>query len=233
MRVKINWLRHLSVLIMTIMIFTLGIFIGGDVEEMRVQNLYTQLQEQDVSYQSIVTESNYIDYMISEKEAGKNVSCQSITGAYYTSIKNLDDSRLKLENYINTANVKEEEYERLKEHYSNIQIDYWIMANKINNLCDANMYPVLYFYADEKKCPGCEDQGVHLSYTKAKLGDNILIFSLDSQKEGPIQLLAQQYDVNSREMPVIVIENQAYGFSKNEEIIKILCEEGLNSTNCN
>lgn len=217
---------------MTIMIFTLGVLIGGDVEELRVQNLYTQLQEQDLSYQNIVTESNYINYIIEEKKGGANISCENIVGAYYTSIKNLDDSRIKLENYINTASVKEEEYQRLKEHYANIQISYWIMGNKINNLCDANMYPILYFYAEEKKCPSCEDQGVHLSYVKKKLGEEVLIFSLDSEKSGIIQLLAQQYGVYNKEPPTIVINEKTYGFTKNEDLIQILCNEGLNSSDC-
>lgn len=218
---------------MTIMIFTMGIFIGGDVEERRVENLYTQLQEQDLSYQQIVTEGNYIDYLASQKEIGTNISCQSLTGAYYTSIEKLDDSRLKLENYINTASVKEEEYQRLKDHYANIQINYWMLANKINNLCpESNMYPILYFYADKEKCPQCEDQGVHLSYVKAKLGDNVLVFSLNVEKQGVIQLLAQQYDVFSRETPVIVIKEKPFGFMNNENIFQILCKEGLENEIC-
>jgi len=217
MRKKINWLRHFAILMLTIMIFSIGVFIGNDVEQKRVESLYTQLQEQDLTYQQIVTEGKYIDYLTTKKESGTNISCESIIGAYHTSIGKLDDSRLKLEKYINTASVKEEEYERLKDHYANLQINYWILANKINTLCDdSNMYPILYFYANEQKCPQCEDQGVHLSYVKAKLNENVLIFSLDIDKLGPIQLLGQQYDVYSRETPIIVINEKSYGYSKNK-----------------
>ncbi len=232
MRKKVNWLRHVGVLFLTVIIFTVGVLIGGDVEQLRVQSLYTQLQQQDLDYQSVVTESNYVDYLVGLKEGGDNVSCELIKGAYYTSISNLDDSRLKLENYINTGSVKEEEFARLKDHYANLQINYWILANKINNFCEGNMNPILYFYAEEKTCPACEDQGTHLSYVKAKMGDDVLVFSLDAQKEGTIQLLAQKYGVYDRELPVIVIDENVYGYMINDQIFENICEGSYKGEVC-
>jgi len=229
MREKLNFLRHASILVLTIIIFTIGVFIGNNVEQMRVNQLYTDLQEQDLMYQNIVTESTYLDYLISLKEQGGNIDCNAIKGNYYTSIINLDDSRLKLEAYINNAKVKEEEYQRLKDHYANLQINYWILANRIDNVCSGNMNPILYFYDEKKKCPACEDEGTHLSYVKAKLTDNVLIFSLDVQKEGAIKLLSQRYGVKEREMPVLVIDEKVYGFSTNNEIFAILCKNGLDN----
>lgn len=234
MREKLNLLRHFSILMLTIIIFTIGIFIGNNVEGLRVEKLYTDLQQQDLAYQNIVTESNYISYIVSLKEQGEDIDCNTIKGNYYTSIANLDDSRLKLEAYINNAKVKEEEYSRLKDHYANLQINYWILANRIDNICDGNMNPVLYFYAEKKKCPACEDQGTHLSYVKAKLKDDVLIFSLDTEKEGAIKLLNQRYEVNQRELPVLVIDEKVYGFSSNDEIFSILCKNGLDNKDvCN
>jgi hypothetical protein len=233
MRKQISWLRHLSILFLTIVIFTIGVLIGGNVEGLRVQNLYTQLQEQDLDYQTLVTESQYIDYIIALKEQGDEVSCELIEGTYYTSIANLDSSRIKLENYINSGSVKTEEFSRLKDHYSNIQINYWILANKVNNLCGSDMNTILYFYADDNVCPECQDQGVHLSYVKQRLADDVLIFSLDSQRGGAIKLLAQKYDINSLGVPAIVIGEEVYGYSSNKEIFDILCDNGLSSSVCN
>ncbi|MCA9486223.1 MAG: hypothetical protein H6500_00420 [Candidatus Woesearchaeota archaeon] len=225
---KINLLRHLSVFLLSILIFTLGIFIGGDVEELRVQSLYTQLQEQDLAYQNVVTEGNFLDYLVSQREAGDpTISCEKLKGSYYTSLSTLEDSRIKLENYINSAKVKDEEYARLKSHYSNVQINYWILAKRISKLCDSSLHTILYFYGDEKICPECEDQGVHLSYVKEKLEDEILIFSLDSQKGGPISLLGQEYSLSSENLPLLVIDDETYSFKTNDEVFSILCENGL------
>lgn len=223
MRKKINKLRHLTILFLTIIIFTIGVLIGGDVEQLRVQNLYTQLQEQDLDYQNLITESNYITYITTLKEQGENISCRNIIGSYYTSILSLDESRIKLENYINTGSVKEEEFQRLKEHYSNIQINYWILANKIQNLCpEQNINVVLFFYEDKVSCPSCEDQGVHLSYIKQILKDDLLVFSLDAQKEGTIKLLKQKYEIDYKEKPVLIINEESFGFSTNQELMNIL-----------
>jgi hypothetical protein len=230
MRKKLSFLRYFMIFAATVLIFILGILIGGDVEQMRVQSLYTQLQEQDLDYQNVLTESNYIDFLVSSKEINNNVSCDLIQGAYYTSIINLDNSREKLESYINVAKVREEEYERLKSHYSNLQINYWVLAKKINSLCDKSMNSILYFYGDKKKCPACEDQGIHLSYVKSKLKDEVLIFSFESESEGVVQILSQRYDVNLRELPVLVINNEIHGFLKNQEIIEVLCSTEYNDS---
>lgn len=223
MREKIKIIRHIAILFLTVIIFSVGVFIGGDIEQLRVQNLYTQLQEQDLDYQNIVTESNYIDYLVSKKEFGENSSCDTIKGAYFSSIDNLDKSRLKLESYINTARVKEEEYQRLRDHYSNLQINYWVMANRISNLCEEEINTILFFFSEDKKiCPECEDQGVHLTYVKQKLKEDVLIFSLDAEDQGPISLVSRNYDVGNRELPVLIINEETFGFKNNEELFNIL-----------
>jgi hypothetical protein len=233
MREKINTLRHLGVLSLTLLIFFLGVFIGGNVEDQRVDSLYNKLQEQDLEYQNIVTESNYLEYLVISAEMNdSSVTCDQVKGSYFTSITNLDDSRIRLEEYINTASVNEEEYFRLKSHYENVQIQYFTLANRISSLCSDDLNTILFFYDEKKTCPECEDQGIILDYVKKVLKDDVLIFSLDIQKKGPIQLLAQTYDAYVSELPVIVINGKTYGFSSYEEIFTILCDQGLENDVC-
>jgi hypothetical protein len=230
MRQKINYIRHLGVLFLTLVIFFLGVLIGGNVEELRVESLYTQLQEQDLEYQSVLTESRYIDYLTSLKEEGQEISCETIKGSFFTSIENLDNSRLKLENYINSGNFQEEEFSRLKEHYGNVQINYWILANRIGNTCEGKLNTLLYFYSDDELCLECEDQGVHITYVKQRLKEDILVFSFDSQSlTGSSNLLAQKYEIKGRESPTLIINEEIYGFKDNSEIFDILCEQGLDA----
>lgn len=224
MKRQINYIRHLSVFVLTIIIFVLGVFIGGSLEDTRINNLYTQLQEQDLLLQNIIAESNYIDYLLSTNS--DSATCDTIIGAYYTSIANLDDSRLKLENYMNTAQVRQEEYLRLRAHYSNVQVNYWVLANRISNLCAQDLNTILYFFSEDRRvCPSCQDQGIHLGYVKQVLRDDVLIFSLDVDNNlGPSHLLKQNFDVNSRELPVLVINDEVYGFLRNQQIFDILNE---------
>lgn len=231
MREKVNHIRHISILFLTIIIFFFGVLIGGNVEDKRIETLYTQLEEQDLAYQNVVTESRYISKLL---ESESNVSCGVIEGAYFTSINNLDDSRLKLEEYINSASVRQEEYYRLQGHYSNLQTTYWILANDILDMCNSSSFEtILYFYDDDTNCPSCQDQGVHLNYIKQVLQDDVLIFSFDIQREGIVKLISQQYDIFNRETPSIVIGEEVYGFSTNEEILNYLCDNDLNNSVCN
>lgn len=222
MRKQISFLRYFAILFLTVLIFVTGILIGGDVEELRVKELYSQLQQQDLNYQIILAESNYLDYLISSGSMD-NESCQQVESLYYTSVAHLEDSRIKLENYINTAKVKEDEYQILKDHYANLQVSYWIIAEKIKSSCqNTSMNTVLYFYGNKKDCPACEDQGVHLTYVKAKLKDDVMMFSFDSKKEGVVALMSSKYDVKYRELPVIVVNDEIYGFSDNDELFSYL-----------
>lgn len=231
MRQKVNILRHVGVLFLTNVIFFLGLFIGNTVEEMRVDTLYSQLQDQDLDYQKMLVESEYIDYLIDTKSKN-NVSCDTIKGAYFTSIQNLGDSTIKLEQYINNANSNEEDYQRIKDYYSNVQVTYWLLAQKIENLCQANLNTVLFFYGDKKKCPSCEDQGVHLTYVKQKLKDDVLIFNFDAEKTGAIKLISQNYQIQGRELPSLIINGKLHRFLTNEELFSVLCEDGLESEVC-
>jgi hypothetical protein len=231
MRQKVNVLRHIGILFLTNIIFFLGLFIGNTVEEMRVDTLYSQLQEQDLDYQKMLVESQYIEYLIDTKTQN-NVSCDTINGAYFTSIQNLGDSTIKLEQYINNANSNEADYQRIKDYYSNVQVTYWLLAQKIENLCASNLNTILFFYGDKKNCPSCEDQGVHLTYVKQKLKDEVLIFSFDAEKSGAIKLISQNYQIQGRELPSLIINGNLHSFSSNKEIFDILCEEGLENEVC-
>jgi hypothetical protein len=232
MRQKVNILRHIGVLLLTNIIFFLGLFIGNSVEELRVDTLYSQLQDQDLDYQKMLVESQYIDYLVDTKTQN-NVSCETIKGAYFTSIQNLGDSTIKLEQYINNANSNEEDYQRIKDYYSNVQVTYWLLAQKIENLCQSNLNTILFFYGDKEKCPSCEDQGVHLTYVKQKLKDEVLIFNFDAEKTGAIKLISQNYQIQGKELPSLIINGKLFGFSTNGELFEILCEDGLENEVCN
>ena len=223
MRRKVNTLRHIGVLFVTGVIFFLGVFIGGHIEDLRVESIYTQLQIQDLEFQTIVTESRYIEYLLLAPENSTNFNCSALKNSYFSSIDNLDVARSSLEHYINLAEENTDQFERLKEHYINLQITYWVLGKRIRSRCGGE-FPsiILYFYGDKKQCPKCEDQGVHLDYIKSKLKEDVLIFSLDRNKKGAVELLSQSYGVYNAPLPSLVINERVYGFLDNEKVLEVL-----------
>ena len=234
MREKINSLRHLGVLFLTVIVFFLGVFISGNVEDLRVESLYNQLQEQDLEYQNIVTESSYIEFLLSQKEKNSTqYSCEQLEKTYFTSIDNLDEARKDLESYISTASKNEEEFSRLESHYANTQINYLMLAQRFSQICKEKINTVVYFYSDDDDiCPSCEDQGVYLTHVKQKLQDKVLVFSFDVNKEGPVQLLKTNYNVSVTSLPRVVVNGEKMGFSTSDEVLNLLCEQGLNDSVC-
>ena len=221
-------------MILVSIIFILGILIGNQVEDLRIQNLYEQYEQTSLETQQVTTEINYLNYLIDLKsENNSDISCSILEDSYITSLRFLDQSRIKLETYLDNADSSvEEEYANLKERYATLQVNYWILADKINNMCDSNFKTILYFYKEQKRCGPCFDQGVYLDYVKKKLNDDVMIFALDSDKQGPVKLLANTYNISFREHPVLVIDEKVYGFSTSDEIFEILCQDNFDNKVC-
>ena len=68
MKRTIQLTRYISILALTILIFSTGILIGSAVETERINFLVEELQEQDISYQNLVAEQNYIEYLLVKKK---------------------------------------------------------------------------------------------------------------------------------------------------------------------
>ncbi len=227
---RISTARYVIVFFLTAIIFSLGIFIGGALEELRVKALYSSLQEQDVEYNDVLTERYYIEYLVNQ--VNKKVDCNFLMDAYRESIRHLDVAREKLDSYMDSSFIQEKQYEMIKGRYADLQINYWLLFKKIKALCPSDSYSILYFYKEGKGCPKCEDQAVHLMYVKQKLQGKLMLFSLDADRDGPNQLLVKRYHLHDREFPVLIINDTVYGYMTNEEIFNLLCRMGLNESLC-
>ena len=81
-------------------------------------------------------------------------------------------------------------------------------------------------------CKAMQSTGIYLDYVKKKMKDDILIFALDGDKEGPTNLLAKTYDLENRQLPVLVIGEEIVEFSDSDEIFEILCKQGIDKKYC-
>lgn len=214
--------KHLYVFLISSIIFLFGVLIGAQVEQLRIESLENRFQEENIKYEEIQAEIDYINFLV-DKETNSNI-CPTLTDSYLESVKNLDDSVFSLENYKSTAEFKKEEYESIKTQYFNLEMRYYILAEKINTLCDNSFDTILYFYGDNKECPECEDQGIYLDYVKKKYQDEVMIFSFDSQSSSDVvKILVTNNNVSIDNLPKIVINgNHTLAFSDSETIEKYL-----------
>lgn len=221
---KISRVKFILVALNTLMIFLVGIFFGQQLERARLDMLYNELSTQNLDYQNLMTEYEYISDLINTRNLD-NVTCSMIENTYYTSISHLDNARIKLENYLNSAEVNQKDYSILRNRYSDVQINYWILGNQIKKACNSGFVTILYFFGNKKVCPECDDQGMYLSYIKQKFGDKVMVFALDSaQKGGPVRLLVNRYEVTNSTLPAVVINDKVYGFLTSDKVQSIICK---------
>ncbi|MFP4402172.1 MAG: hypothetical protein ACLFPL_02975 [Candidatus Nanoarchaeia archaeon] len=220
---EIHKSRHIIVLILTVIIFSLGVLIGSQVEDFRIDNLENQFREESNKFTQIQAEIDYINFLI---ESEDNISCGTLTDSYLTSVEQLDDSVFRLENYQSTATFNQKQYRELQNQYFNLETRYFILAQSINTICPFSFDTILYFYTDDENCPECEDQGVYLDHIKNKYQDDVMIFSFDTQGSSNIvTLLRLNYDIDVFETPTIIINGEEQlGFSSSQTIEEYLFE---------
>lgn len=226
MKRTIQLTRYISILALTILIFSTGILIGSAVETERINFLVEELQEQDISYQNLVAEQNYIEYLLVKKK-NTDVDCQTIEAVYKKSIVNLDLSIAKLTLYQNSADVDNDAFKRIKKQYAHAQLTYWTLGQQLKTTCEIEYDTILFFYDDKDVCPECEDQGLYLDYVKKKLGQNVGIFSFDRNLEGPVGLIKTTYNISQTPSPVIIINEDVLGFSTHDDIFAHMCEKNV------
>ncbi|MDI3544253.1 MAG: hypothetical protein PWQ28_534 [Candidatus Woesearchaeota archaeon] len=218
---RINRRRYFVAFLFTASVFFLGYFFGFLMENTRLDYFQQSYEQQEVGFRSL-----QLQYQLAESNLLKN-QCGAIKELFDIYIKDLENTRERLESYSQESQLKEEEFELMKRKYTISQINFWYIANLLKESCpeQSDFVTILYFYGDEKDCPRCNEQATILDYYKLKLNERLLIFALDSnfEEEPTIQLLMSTYNVSS--LPGLVVDSKTYGFLTKEELGKILCRK--------
>ena len=210
---KFYWKRHLVVLLITMFIFTVGIMIGAILGEQRFEFTKADIEKQQVEYQSLQMQ---LLYLTGQEE--KN--CEVLLNSLERNIYDLENSRVKLENYIQDGS---KDFETVKRDYMLTEIRYWLMAKEAKKVCPSDAVSVLFFYETDDTCGDCSAQGHILTYLKSVFKDRLLVFSLDVNFNEPmVQILKENYGVDS--LPSVIVEDKLFeGLAKKEELINELC----------
>lgn len=213
---KISKRRYIIAFIFSCLIFTIGVFVGNSLSDERVAYLKDIAYKQQLDYQSLEMQSLYI----SSFEL-KNESCLAFRKILEKSLENVANAQAKVELYMKQKS--DERYNDIKREYLIAQIRYFLLDQKLRDICYFDTVPLLYFYSD-KDCPDCNPQGTILTYLKEKIKDKLLIFSLDVdfQQEALIDLFKVKYNIT--EVPSILVNDTIHpGLIRKEEILQEIC----------
>ena len=220
-REKPNYKRHLIILSLTIFVFLIGTFIGSQMDDVRINDLSVRFEEDNNHLQQVITGEKFISYLIDNDELNNN-SCAMIEDLYWFNIDLLGQTREKLELYTKESDYRKEDFMAIRKSFTEQQINFWILANKVQKSCDSSFKTILYFYSNEANCENCNDQGIYLSYVKKKMTDDLFVFAMNLDLDTSATMLKKYYGVDDNEYPTLIINDKKYGFLTKDEIFEAL-----------
>jgi len=210
--------KYIVAALITAGVFTLGLFLGLLIEGKRVSYIDDVSKKQNLDFSSLQLQYAYIDQLSQEN------NCEAVAKTFEKNIDELEATRLRLENFDESATLNKVDFDLLKREYTLAQIRYWLLSKRTKDLCGGESVSILYFFSDEGECPQCDNQAFVLTFLKKVFKEKLLIFSFDSKfvDEPMINILKVSYDITK--FPTIVIEGKKYeGITKTTEILKEIC----------
>ncbi|MBM3229047.1 hypothetical protein FJZ26_01325 [Candidatus Parvarchaeota archaeon] len=120
-----------------------------------------------------------------------------------------------------TRNIADE---KLKGKYMNLQLNSYLLSNKVKQICSQNFTSVVMFYSSKQCTKECKEQETELFEIKKSGPHWVKIYSFDAGiGSASVQVLANKYRIEK--YPTILIEDKKYeGLVGREKLEKIIGE---------
>lgn len=210
--------RYFLVFILTFFIFLIGLLSGLVIESQRIIAVDSLQGEYQMDFESIEAKFNLM-------RVTDSIDCMSINNDYENKLKNLEDGRLKLEEYQLSSKISNDDFLRLNRELFLQHINYYVLLQEMKDHCDLGV-DVLYFFNQKSNCPDCEEQQFVLTYFRKKFNDKFRVFSINSlneQNDSAIEFLIDKYEI--LEFPSIVINGDKFsGLASKNDIELVICD---------
>ena len=201
-RKKFSTYKALSVLFVTVIIFSLGIFVGNSSTRSKFETVLDLGEELQI--QTLGVEVQY--------EILKENICENDNILYLTT--DLAELSEKLSFMENNLGYDDPRVDELKQYYFILEAKHWLLAKKRAETCpsqknDINNTIILYFYDNKNKCEDCQKQGTVLTYLQKKY-EGIKIYSFDTNANNPaVKVLKDLHGIGTY-TPSLVINGKAH-----------------------
>jgi len=173
-RSKLKIRMYVLALVFTVIIFSFGLMAGVLLNRTQSSVIDESINKMQESTEGFDLQLLFLDVF---KEG--NISCKFMNYQMTQLGREAAEIGSLLETYVNSRKFGEE-YTGIKKKYTLAIIRDWLIMEKVKQKCGANYSTVLYFYTDKNGCAECESQADVLNYHKKLLGDQLMIFALDS-----------------------------------------------------
>ncbi|MFH0832379.1 MAG: hypothetical protein V1900_01495 [Candidatus Aenigmatarchaeota archaeon] len=212
---KLSKERYMVTGFITILLFSLGFFLGSFLNEKKIEDIEKIAKEQESDLNSLQFQFSYLQSLPA------NESCVVLSRILESNLKILGAVIQRIEAYEQSGDANNEDYIIVKRKYIVANLRYWLLADQSKKLCGTDVVNVLYFHS--KNCDRCGDEGYILDQMKKMFGDRLLVFPIDATIAEPmIDVLRAQYKIYS--FPNLVIEGKTIDkFLTMEEMFREIC----------
>jgi thiol-disulfide isomerase/thioredoxin len=209
-RKRIKTSRYVAALAITLVIFLIGFIIGGEINERKIDALYSL--EQDIRVESL---SNELVFQLVQKDL-----CGSMNMSSYT--EELAQIGRRLTYMEGVYGYEDPRVVRLKSYYSLLQVRHWLLSDEVNAKCSYDKPLIVYFYTNDG-CGDCEDQGLVLTnlYRHYPLFNT---YSMEYSLDNPaLAFLKERYGIERHRLPTLVVNGEVlYGFQDKDSLVERL-----------
>jgi len=204
-------------LLITLVIFTIGVLIGLLIEEKRLDYVQSISNKQNIEYNSLQTQYLYVSLLADEK------NCPTIINIFNKNLDELGRAQKRFEEYNVESSITRADFNNALREYLLAEIRYWLLAKKTKELCSVDTDTILYFYIGKESCVDCDSQGYVLDYLKSVYKDNLLIFSFNMENTNEPMVFVLKDTYNITKYPALVVNDMKFeGLTSQEDIIKEL-----------
>ncbi|MDP3989663.1 MAG: hypothetical protein Q8Q01_00480 [archaeon] len=209
---KVSSKKYALALILTIVVFSVGIFVGMFFEDLRLSYSEKMILEEKANLQSLQLQQRYIDSGLAD--------CETLNKILESNTFQLTKKMGRVIDYNKNAVFNQEELRLQLQDYFLTEIQFMLLSQEIDKKCSQDSLKIIYFYNEDE----FDTQGQILDYIKKIFEDRILVFSFDSNfKDEPlIDILLTSHKIE--QFPSVVIENSVFqGHTTTEELMKDIC----------
>ncbi len=189
---KISMNLYITALVLTVLVFSLGIYIGMVIDESAKDKVESELLalEQDLYLSRIL--------LLMEEEIGEFCPIYSEKLEAVNAERELIGDRLE---YLESVRGLYDE--TLKERYYYLEFENYLLMKKMKKDCDEDYVLVLFFYDESEES---RVQGDELNTLRAS-DSNVKVFSFDGTSDSAVvKVLKDQYSVKS--YPTVVMDGE-------------------------
>lgn len=200
--------KYVLALVLTILIFSIGVLVGMFFEDLRLSRSEKMILEEKTNLQSLQLQQRFIESGVAD--------CTSLNKVLEANLEELTKKMGQVIGYNKNAIFNQDELRLQVQDYFLTEIQFLLLAQSIDQKCSPDSVKIIFFY-DENKF---DTQGEILDYLKKLLGPEVLIFSFDSNfKDEPmIDILITSYKINT--FPSVVVGNTVFQGHTSMEILR-------------